>query len=151
LLTSIDFCEVSVLKSINAFLDKGAGKSTREAAKEKEASLKRVRAELAKGRGRGEAVRKVNELINDVVNKIADGDALHSVADGTDGDRALYHLLHSVDPSKGQCGTDAILDGTEEYDPGDDTDAAGEMRRATWRFLPTLIAEARAAGPAVAR
>lgn len=81
----------------------------------------------------------------DIVNKIADDKTLHKVADGKDSDQAMFNLLRQFDASKGECGTDAILNGRKQQNPGDDDAVPGTVRRATW-LLNVLIPDARAAG-----
>jgi hypothetical protein len=49
------------------------------------------------------------------------------------------------DASKGQCGTDAILGGSQDFNPGDDDQVPGGVRRATW-LINLMIPEAKAAG-----
>jgi hypothetical protein len=132
------------LASIKEFLAEGAGGQTQTDKDATEKLLKDVRAQLELGKANGAAVEKVNNLINDIVdNKISDSRTLHKVADGRDGDQAIFNLLQQFDASKGECGTDAILNGTKEHYPGDDNALPPGTREATW-LLNVIIPDARA-------
>jgi len=133
------------LARIKEFLDQGAGDQAKQDQAATEKLLAEVRAQLAKGKANGAAVKKVNDLINEIINKIADSKTLHKVADGKDGDQAIFNLLRQFDASKGQCGTDAILGGSQDYNPGDDNQVPGGVRKATW-LINLMIPEAKAAG-----
>jgi hypothetical protein len=133
------------LTRIQGFLNKGLGDRAKPNKEATETLLAQVRAELAKGKANGDAVKKVNALIREIVDKISDENTLHKVADGRDGDQAIFNLLQQFDASKGECGTDAILNGTKEHNPGDENAAPTGSRRATW-LLNVLIPDARADG-----
>lgn len=133
------------LARIQAFLADGAGGQARADKEATEKLLADVRAQLERGKASGAAVKKVNSLINEIVNKIADESTLHKVADGRDGDQAIFNLLQQFDASKGECGTDAILNGTIKHHPGDDDAVPSGTRKATW-LLNVLIPDARADG-----
>jgi hypothetical protein len=130
------------LTRIKDFVSRGAGDKAKQDQADMEKLLADVRAQLAKGKAKGAAVKKVNDLIDEIVNKISDS-TLHKVADGRDGDQAIFNLLQQFDASKGECGTDAILDGREQVNPGDD-DAIPGGRSDAW-LLDLMIPKAMAA------
>jgi hypothetical protein len=122
-----------------------AGNAVREGERELiRAQLKAVGEELAKGETRGPAAKKVNYLINEIVDKIADSSTLYKVGEEREGNRAMFRLLRQFDAGKGQCGTDAIISGSKDYNPGDhDRAPRGGGLKGAWLWT-AIFPEARA-------
>ena len=68
-----------------------------------------VKKELTTAQGGAAAIQKVNELIDDIVDKKIAFQKLTSVSSALASDQAVYTLLKQFDASKPECGTDEII------------------------------------------
>ena len=118
------------LASIQAFVEiYGAdSKRTQDRARTKALFEKSVR-ELENGNQGLAATHKVNEVIDDIVDKtINDEYKTTSVSSARNSDQAIYRLLKNFDTSRKDCGTDELINGS----PGKPNQDSNKAKQATW-------------------
>jgi hypothetical protein len=133
------------LAQIRVFIQKyGKDDKTGSDSDETTKLLADVRKELA-STGLGEqATKKVNALINELVDKKIASTEMSSTSLAQAGDQATYTLLKQFDASRAECGTDEILNGER---PGPSTpNAAPAAGKGAW-LESILISKALAADP----
>lgn len=91
------------------------------------------------------AVKKVNDIIAEIINKITSADA-EKVSFVKHSDTAMFNLLKVFDPGKIECGTDDYLNGVKQHKlksaPKDEEEESGALKAAWIRklFIPEAVA-----------
>lgn len=108
------------LARIKAFINEnGADDKSTGAESSTDQLLESVRSQLATAQSGGNAVDKVNKLVDHLVDeKIGNDKVWEKVSAGNSGTEATYTLLRQFDASRGECGTDEILDDPKRHNPG---------------------------------
>ncbi|MBY0471378.1 hypothetical protein K2X30_09445 [bacterium] len=122
------------LARIKSFIEEAQGTDAQSAAdlKETEKALKEARAELSAGQGKGGAIKKVNGIIDDLVDNKITSSELKKVSSVKDSDQAIYTLLSQYDGSKPECGTDEALNGSRQAPAAPEEGKPASPADTTW-------------------
>ena len=127
------------LSAIEEFIKDAGGqdeKSKKDLADTK-GLLEKVRAELNTNQKSGEAIKKVNALITQLVDKITSA-SFDGVSSAKDADKAFYNLLKQSYSARPECGTDYYLKNKREPEEKPKTGSS-----AAWLenfFIPNALA-----------
>ena len=101
------------LARIKKFIEKyGADDKSNKDLADTDKLLAQVRKELTTANSGEAAIKKVNDLIDDLVDKKIAASAITVASYAKSNDQAMYTLLKQYDASKAECGTDEIINGT---------------------------------------
>jgi hypothetical protein len=119
---------------------KGADDQTKQDQAATQKLLDQARAQLGSAKAGSDAVQKVNDLINQVIDQITvDGNSasgMYRFSSQKNSDEAMYTLLKAYDPSGSECGTDDILNGTR---PAPGNENPGDTKSSKAAFLKRIF------------